>query len=77
MALDKNRYFAFSLGKLESAWTQHASLTPQRAITHGDEAHAVFRASTTGVVRVVVRIENMTRETTIAVSSPPDLPRGM
>lgn len=59
--------------QVESAWAQHASLTPSRAITQGGETHAVFRANTTGVVRVVVRVEDMTQETTIAVSSPPDL----
>ena len=59
--------------QVEPAWAQHASLMPQRAITQGGEARTVFRANTTGVVRIVVRVEDMTQETTIAVSPPPDM----
>jgi hypothetical protein len=59
--------------QVEPAWTQHASLTPPRAITQGGEAHAVFRAATIGVVRIVARVEDMTQDTTIAVNLPSDI----
>ena len=59
--------------QVESAWAQDASFTPPRAITQDGEAHAVFRADTTGVVRIVAHVEDMTRETTIVVSPPPEM----
>lgn len=62
--------------QVEPGWAQNASLTPPRAITQGGEAHAIFRANTTGVVHIVIRVEDMTQETTIAVSSPPSTPKG-
>jgi hypothetical protein len=62
---------------LEPDWTQNASLTPQRAMTRGGEAQSVFRATMTGVVRITVRVEDMTQGTTIAVSLPPDRPGRM
>jgi hypothetical protein len=60
--------------QVEPGWAQHASLTPPRVITQDGEAHAVFHANTIGVVRMQVRVEDMTRETTIAVSLPPNKP---
>ena len=62
--------------QVESAWAQHASLTPPRAITQGGEALSVFRAKTTGAVRVMVRVEDMTRETLIIVSPSPETGTG-
>ena len=62
--------------QVEPGWSQHASLTPSHAVTQGGEAQAVFRATMTGVVRLVARVENMTRETTLIVSLPPDKPQG-
>jgi hypothetical protein len=61
--------------QVEPGWTQHASLMPARVITQDGEAHAVFHANTIGIVRLMVRVEDMTRETTIAVSLPPDRPQ--
>lgn len=63
--------------QVESAWAQDASLAPPRAITHDGEARAVFRANTIGVVRIVIRVEDMTRETSIVVLPAPDTPKGM
>jgi hypothetical protein len=62
--------------QVEPAWAQHASFTPQSAITQGGEARAVFRAKTTGPVRIVVRVEDMARETIIIVSPSPETGSG-
>ena len=58
--------------QVEPDWIQDASVTPQRAITRGGVAQAVFRAETTGVVRVMVHVDNTTQETVIIVSPTPD-----
>lgn len=63
--------------QIEPDWAQNASLTPPRAITQDGETHAVFRASTIGVVRIMVRVENISREIRISVSPAPDTPTGM
>jgi hypothetical protein len=60
--------------QLEPDWTQNASLTPPHAMTRGGEAQSVFRATTTGTARVMVRVEDVTQETTIAVSLPAERP---
>ncbi len=57
--------------QVEPAWIQDASVIPQRAITRDGVAQAVFRADTTGVVRVVVRVDETTQETAIVVSPLP------
>lgn len=62
--------------QVEPSWAQNASLTPSRAITQDGEAHAVFHANLIGVVRLVVRVEDRARDTTIVVSPPPDKPQG-
>ncbi len=57
--------------QVEPDWGQDASVIPQRAITRDGVAQAVFRADTTGVVRVVVRVDETTQETAIVVSPLP------
>lgn len=63
--------------QVEPAWARNASLMPRHAITRDGEARAVFRASTIGVVRIMVRVEDMTRETNIVVLPAPDTPKGI
>jgi hypothetical protein len=58
--------------QVEPAWIQDASVIPQRVITRGGVAQAVFQAETTGVVRVMVRVDDTTQETVIAVFPAPD-----
>jgi hypothetical protein len=59
--------------QVEPAWTNSASLEPSRTITRGGVAQTIFRAQTTGAVRIIARVEDTVRETRIAVSvwSPP------
>jgi len=52
-------------------WTQNAALTPAEALTRQGEARAIFQANTTGVVHVMARVDNVTREATITVNSRP------
>ena len=52
---------------VEPSWTQYASITPAEALTRNGEAHATFQASTTGVVRVMTRVDTVTLGTTITV----------
>ena len=58
--------------QVEPNWVQDASVVPQRAITRGGAAQAVFRAETIGVVRVMVRVDDTTQETVITVFPTPD-----
>ena len=51
------------------SWVEHASITPQRALTHGGSARAIFVPRTTGAVRLTARVENIAHETTIVVRS--------
>jgi hypothetical protein len=59
--------------QVEPAWTNMVSIEPPRTTTRGGRAQAVFRAHTTGVVRVTARVEDTAQETTIMISnwSPP------
>jgi hypothetical protein len=61
--------------QVDSAWTQNASVSPQRVMTHDGVARAVFRATTIGVVPVLVRVDQVPQETAITVSSPADTGR--
>jgi hypothetical protein len=54
--------------QVESAWIQDASVTPHRAMTRGGVAQAVFSAKTTGMVRIMVRVDDTTQETRIVVA---------
>ena len=60
---------------VEPSWTQNASLTPAETLTRNGEARASFQANTTGVVHVMVRVDNITHRAAITVvgrPSPPD-----
>ena len=54
--------------QVEPDWVQDASVIPQSVITRDGVAQAVFRAETIGVVRIMVRVDDTTQETSIAVS---------
>lgn len=56
---------------VDPAWVQSASLTPQRAVTHDGMARAVLEPQTTGVIRVMVHVENLTQQVTITVGTAP------
>ena len=56
------------------AWAQSASVSPEVASTKQGMARALFQASTTGVVRVTVRVDNVTQESRITVVSRPSSP---
>ena len=55
----------------EPSWTQNVSFTPAEARTRNGEARAIFQANTTGVVHVMARVDNVTREAAITVNSRP------
>ena len=55
--------------QVEPSWVGSASLTPQQVLTHHGEARAVFRANTTGVVRVMARVDSITQKAVITVSN--------
>lgn len=57
---------------VEPSWTQYASLAPEEAPTHKGEAPAIFRASTTGVVPIMARVDNVTLRATITVAGRPN-----
>ena len=52
-------------------WTQNAAITPAEARTRNGDARAIFQANTTGVVHIMARVDNVTREAAITVSSRP------
>jgi hypothetical protein len=55
---------------VESSWTQSVSLTPAEALTRHGEAHAILQQpNTTGVIRVMARVDNVVRGANIAVSN--------
>ena len=53
--------------QVEPSWAQDASVSPSRALTQGGKAQARFQASTTGIVHVMVRVEQTTEQVAIAV----------
>ena len=55
--------------EVEPSWARSAALRPQRARTEGGVAHAIIEPSTTGVVHVMVRVENATREAAFLVQN--------
>ena len=57
--------------QVEPGWAQNAAVFPQVAYTRQGRARALFQASTTGVVRVTVRVDNMTQGARITVASRP------
>jgi hypothetical protein len=56
---------------VEPAWAQSASITPPRAVTRDGMARAVLEPQTTGAVRVMVHVENLTQQVTITIGSAP------
>lgn len=54
---------------VEPSWTQSVSLTPAEALTRHGKAHAILQPSTTGVIRVMARVDNVVRGANIAVSN--------
>jgi hypothetical protein len=55
---------------LEPEWQQSASITPQQASTRDGMVRAILEPKTTGVIRVMARVENVTQAVVIAVSKP-------
>ncbi|HSX79318.1 MAG TPA: hypothetical protein VLQ80_12210 [Candidatus Saccharimonadia bacterium] len=55
----------------EPSWTQNVSFTPTEARTRNGEAQTIFEANTTGVVHIMARVDNVTREATITIQSRP------
>jgi hypothetical protein len=56
---------------VEPSWTQNVSFTPAEMRTRNGEAQTTFQANTTGVVHVRARVENVTCEATITISTTP------
>jgi hypothetical protein len=56
---------------VEPSWAQSASLIPLEALTRNGDVHTSFQASTTGVVHVMARVDNVTRQATITVMGRP------
>ena len=57
--------------QVEPDWIQNASVAPHRVMTRVGMAKGIFRAETTGVVRIMVHVDDTTQETRIVVASPP------
>ena len=59
---------AFSV---EPDWTHDASFTPVEALTRNGEVRTSFQATTTGVVHVMARAENVTSSAAITIAARP------
>ena len=57
--------------EIEPGWAQSASVSPQVATTRQGTARALFQARTTGVVRIIVRVDTATQETRVTVAARP------
>ena len=55
----------------EPSWTQNVSFTPVEARTRHGQARTIFEANTTGVVHIMARVDNATREARITIQSRP------
>ena len=55
----------------EPSWTQNVSFTPPEARTCNGEVRTIFEANTTGVLHIMARIDNITREARIVMQSRP------
>jgi Bacterial Ig-like domain (group 1) len=53
---------------VEPEWTNSVTLEPPRTTTQGGVAQVIFRARSTGVARVMARVEDTIQETTITIS---------
>jgi hypothetical protein len=59
---------------VEPSWMQNASFTPAEARTRNGQARSIFQATTTGVVLIMARADNVTRTAHITVASRPSPP---
>ena len=59
------------LFSVEPDWTQNAALTPAEVRTRNGEARTIFQANTTGVVHVMARVDDVTRDAAMTVNSRP------
>ena len=55
----------------EPSWTQNVSFTPPEGRTRNGEVRTIFEANTTGVVHILVRVDQVTREARITIQSRP------
>jgi hypothetical protein len=56
--------------ELEPEWARSATLAPSQTTTHGGIARTVFsEPKTSGVVRVIVRVDNTTAQTRLTVQT--------
>ena len=56
--------------EVEPGWASSASLSPSQTTTRGGIARAIFsEPRTTGVVRVMARVDNMTAQATVTVQT--------
>jgi len=55
---------------LEPEWQQSASITPQQTSTRNGMVRAILEPKTTGAIRVMARVENVTQAVVITVSNP-------
>ena len=55
----------------EPSWTQNVSFTPAEARTRHGEVRTIFEANTTGVVHIMVRVDQVTREARMTIQSRP------
>ncbi len=56
--------------EVETGWARSASISPSQTSTRGGIARAIFfEPQTTGVVRVMARVDNLTAEATVTVQT--------
>jgi hypothetical protein len=55
----------------EPSWTQNVSFSPVEARTRHGQARTIFEANTTGVVHIMARVDNGTREARITIQRRP------
>ena len=53
--------------QVDPSWADRASVKPASVTTSGGQAQTIFRATTTGVVPVTVRVENTTHTFRVSV----------
>jgi hypothetical protein len=62
--------------QLGSSWAQSAIVTPQRAVTRDGSAQAIIEPRTTGIIPVIVRVDNVTRQARFTAEAPTSGPSG-
>jgi hypothetical protein len=48
--------------QLGSSWAQSATVTPQHAVTRDGNVRAIIEPRTSGIIPVIVRVDNVTRQ---------------